>query len=82
MQIHSPPMELSVSAVNFSSNTGKIFFYYEWCFSHFDLTIFSYSVKDKLQHTRKIYSMDFGFVNISGFKFNVDSAEEKQIYGK
>ena len=42
-------------------------------FLFFDLVIFSYSVKDHLQYPRKIYAMDPGFTNFSGFSFSEDA---------
>jgi predicted AAA+ superfamily ATPase len=41
-------------------------------FLFFDITIFSYKVKDQLQYPRKIYCTDTGFVNFAGFKFSED----------
>ena len=41
-------------------------------FLFFDLNIFSYTVKDQLQYPRKIYAIDPGFANFSGFKFSDD----------
>ncbi len=38
----------------------------------FDLTVYSYKVKDQLQYPRKIYCIDTGFVNFAGFKFSED----------
>ena len=40
-------------------------------FLFFDIRIFSYKVKDQLQYPRKIYAMDPGFANLSGFGFSV-----------
>jgi predicted AAA+ superfamily ATPase len=44
-------------------------------FLFFSLTfgIFSYRVKDQLQYPRKIYAIDSGFANFSGFKFSEDA---------
>jgi len=42
-------------------------------FLFFDLRIFSYKVKDQLQYPRKIYTVDSGFANFSGFKFSEDA---------
>jgi predicted AAA+ superfamily ATPase len=42
-------------------------------FLFFDIQIFSYRVKDQLQYPRKIYAIDSGFVNFSGFKFSEDA---------
>ena len=39
----------------------------------FDITIFSYKVKDQLQYPRKIYTIDSGFANFSGFQFSEDA---------
>jgi hypothetical protein len=50
----------------------RYFFIMKEVFLFFDLTIFSYSVKDQLQYPRKIYSMDLGFTNLSGFRFSED----------
>lgn len=41
-------------------------------FLFFDLKIYSYKVKDAMQHPRKIYCIDTGFVNFAGFKFSED----------
>jgi predicted AAA+ superfamily ATPase len=50
----------------------RYFFIMKEVFLFFDLTVFSYSVKDQLQYPRKIYSMDLGFTNLSGFRFSED----------
>ncbi len=50
----------------------RYFFIMKEVFLFFDLTMFSYSVKDQLQYPRKIYTMDLGFVNLSGFRFSED----------
>lgn len=42
-------------------------------FLFFDLRIFSYKVRDQLQYPRKIYAIDSGFANFSGFKFSEDA---------
>ncbi|RLJ02991.1 MAG: hypothetical protein DRP11_02015 [Candidatus Aenigmatarchaeota archaeon] len=42
-------------------------------FLFFDSKIFSYKVKDQLQHPRKIYCVDTGFINYFGFKFSEDA---------
>ena len=41
-------------------------------FLFFDLTIYSYKVKDQMQYPRKIYCVDPGFINFAGFKFSED----------
>lgn len=48
----------------------RYFFIMKEVFLFFDLKIFSYKVKDQLQYPRKIYTMDLGFVNFSGFRFS------------
>lgn len=50
----------------------RYFFIMKEVFLFFDLTMFSYSVKDQLQYPRKIYTMDLGFINLSGFRFSED----------
>ncbi|MHA1369219.1 MAG: ATP-binding protein [Promethearchaeota archaeon] len=42
-------------------------------FLFFDLTIFSYKIKDQLQYPRKIYCIDTGFVRTIGFRFSEDA---------
>jgi len=41
-------------------------------FLFFDVTIYSYKVKEQMQYPRKIYCIDTGFVNFAGFKFSED----------
>jgi len=50
----------------------RYFFIMKEAFLFFDIRIFSYSVKDQLQYPRKIYAMDTGFANLSGFRFSED----------
>jgi predicted AAA+ superfamily ATPase len=39
-------------------------------FLFFDSMVFSYKVKDQLQYPRKIYCVDSGLANLTGFKFS------------
>ncbi|CAD6491449.1 MAG: AAA domain protein [Candidatus Argoarchaeum ethanivorans] len=48
----------------------RYFFIMKDAFLFFDIRIFSYKVKDQLQYPRKIYAMDPGFANLSGFRFS------------
>ncbi|MDI6826389.1 MAG: ATP-binding protein [Candidatus Aenigmarchaeota archaeon] len=41
-------------------------------FLFFDSLVFSYKIKDQLQHPKKIFCIDTGFVNYFGFKFSED----------
>ncbi len=41
-------------------------------FLFFDTLIFSYKIKDQLQHPKKIFCIDTGFLNYFGFKFSED----------
>lgn len=41
-------------------------------FLFFDLKVYTYKVKDAMQHPRKIYCIDTGFVNFAGFKYSQD----------
>ncbi len=50
----------------------RYFFIMKDAFLFFDIRIFSYKVKDQLQYPRKIYAMDQGFANLSGFRFSED----------
>lgn len=51
----------------------KYFSIMKEAFLFFDVQIFSYKVKDQLQYPRKIYAIDLGFANFSGFKFSEDA---------
>jgi predicted AAA+ superfamily ATPase len=48
----------------------KYFSIMKEAFLFFDLTIYSYKVKDQMQYPRKIYCVDPGFINFAGFKFS------------
>jgi len=50
----------------------KYFSIMKEAFLFFDLTIYSYKVKDQMQYPRKIYCVDPGFMNFAGFKFSED----------
>ncbi len=50
----------------------KYFSIMKAAFLFFDITIYSYKVKDQMQYPRKIYCIDTGFVNFAGFKFSED----------
>ncbi len=50
----------------------KIFKLLKDVFLFFDIYVYSYSVKDQLQHPRKILCIDSGFINHFGFKFSQD----------
>jgi len=50
----------------------KYFSIMKEAFLFFDLTIYSYKVKDQMQYPRKIYCVDPGFINFAGFKFSED----------
>ncbi len=61
-------MGIKVSVPTFE----KYFSIMKEAFLFFDLTIYSYKVKDQMQYPRKIYCMDPGFINFAGFKFSED----------
>ncbi len=61
-------MGIKVSVVTFE----KYFSIMKEAFLFFDLTIYSYKVKDQMQYPRKIYCVDPGFINFAGFKFSED----------
>ncbi len=50
----------------------KYFWMMKDSFLFFDVSIFSYKVRDQLQYPRKIYCIDNGFVNYFGFRFSED----------
>jgi len=52
---------------------AKYFSILKDAFLFFDLRIFSYKVRDQLQYPRKIYVIDSGFANFSGFRFSEDA---------
>lgn len=49
------------------------FWHFKNAFLFFDSTIFSYTVKDQLLYPRKIYCVDTGLANASGFKTSEDT---------
>ncbi|DAC72391.1 MAG TPA: hypothetical protein DSN98_05550 [Thermoplasmata archaeon] len=49
------------------------FWHFKNAFLFFDSTIFSYTVKDQLLYPRKIYCVDTGLANTSGFKTSEDT---------
>jgi predicted AAA+ superfamily ATPase len=49
------------------------FWHFKNAFLFFDSTIFSYTVKDQLLYPRKIYCVDTGLANASGFKTTEDT---------
>ena len=51
----------------------KYFYIMKEAFLFFDLKIFSYKVKDQLQYPRKLYAIDPGLANFSGFRFSEDA---------
>jgi len=51
----------------------KYFYIMKEAFLFFDLKIFSYKVKDQLQYPRKLYAIDSGLANFSGFRFSEDA---------
>jgi len=51
----------------------KYFYIMKEAFLFFDLRIFSYKAKDQLQYPRKLYAIDPGLVNFSGFRFSEDA---------
>ena len=61
-------MGIKVSVPTFE----KYFSIMKEAFLFFDLTIYSYKVKDRMQYPRKIYCVDPGFINFAGFKFSED----------
>ena len=61
-------MGIKVSVPTFE----KYFSIMKEAFLFFDLTIYSYKVKDQMQYPRKIYCVDPGFINFAGFKFSED----------
>ncbi|CAG0992314.1 MAG: DUF4143 domain-containing protein [Candidatus Methanoperedens sp.] len=61
-------MGIKVSVPTFE----KYFSIMKEAFLFFDLSIYSYKVKDQLQYPRKIYCIDPGFINFAGFKFSED----------
>lgn len=61
-------MGIKVSVPTFQ----KYFSIMKEAFLFFDLTIYSYKVKDQMQYPRKIYCADPGFINFAGFKFSDD----------
>lgn len=61
-------MGIKVSVPTFE----KYFSIMKEAFLFFDLTIYSYKVKDQMQYPRKIYCIDPGFINFAGFKFSED----------
>lgn len=50
----------------------KYFYLMKDTFLFHDNRIYSYKIKDQIQHPRKIYCIDTGFVNYFGFKFSED----------
>lgn len=65
---------LNIRGIKISVPTlEKYFSIMKEAFLFFDLQIFSYRVKDQLQYPRKIYAIDSGFANFSGFKFSEDA---------
>ncbi len=46
--------------------------YLEDAFLHFQMPIFSFSIKDRLQYPRKIYCIDSGLRNTVSFRFSQD----------
>lgn len=58
----------------------KYFWHMKDAFLFFDLKIFSYKVKDQLQHPRKIYPIDPGVVNFSGFSENIGRVMENAVF--
>lgn len=64
---------LNSMGINVSVPTlEKYFSIMKEAFLFFDLTIYSYKVKDQMQYPRKIYCVDPGFINFAGFKFSED----------
>ncbi|MEM3061261.1 MAG: ATP-binding protein, partial [Candidatus Bathyarchaeia archaeon] len=53
-------------------STEKFFMIMKDALLFFDITIFSYSVRNQILYPRKIYCIDTGFVNFFGFKFSED----------
>ena len=51
---------------------SNYFWHFKNAFLFFDSTIFSYTVKDQLLYPRKIYCVDTGLANASGFKTSED----------
>jgi len=52
---------------------SNYFWHFKNAFLFFDSTIFSYTVKDQLLYPRKIYCVDTGLANASGFKTSEDT---------
>ena len=50
----------------------KYFYYMKDAFLFFDTMVYSFKIKDQIQHPRKVYCVDTGFVNYFGFKFSED----------
>jgi len=50
----------------------KYFNHTKEAFLFFDLKVFSYKIKDQLQHPKKIYAIDSGLANFSSFKISAD----------
>jgi len=49
---------------------GSYFHLFKNAFLFFESLIFSYNIKDQLQHPRKVYAIDSGLANIGGFRLS------------